>query len=68
MAKNRLVATYTFSTSNITNYTVSSVDLLQPVDNLLHFVFTHSNELDYGLVSGNSSIDKTVYEDWGSIE
>jgi len=69
MSKNRVLSTYFVKTGNIANTTVASIDVINPItDNLLHYTFIHYAEFDFGLINGDTSIDKTVYEDWGTIE
>jgi len=69
MPKTRELASFNIRTGNIAGNTILSVDATQPItDNLIHYAFSHSNEFDFGLITGAISIDRTEYEDWGSIE
>lgn len=69
MSKTRALASFIINTANIADNTVLSVDAINTItDNNLNYAFLHSNEFDFGLLNGDIIIDRTQYEDWGSIE
>lgn len=68
MTKTRVIAKYNFFTANIATNTISFVDVSTPLTSNLNYLFSNPNEFDFGLITGSTNIDNTLFEDWGSIE